>query len=189
VEARSQLAATMSESASASPTEKAMSADPWDAPYFGAPTYFTYLASLPPLPEPVTMPAASTFAAASAVRLAFPFFGAPTYDGFPAFGADSAVSGQADRPLLPADPWDAPYFGAPVYLSYDPTHVPSRPEQPSPARIVEPAGSSPVVAASPPALASAAAATVASPPASGAPAPPPPRQGWLARLFGRSPRT
>ena len=105
----------------------APSADPWDAPYFGAPVYLGYQPSLPPIPEPVTMSAATANAAAVADPIAWPFFGAPIYAGFPAFEAQEssaaalAVASVTAPPQSTSDPWDAPYFGAPVYLGYFPT--------------------------------------------------------------------
>jgi hypothetical protein len=71
--------------------------DPWDMPYFGAATYFSYQAAFwhPEGPES---------------DAAVP--GAPA----------TPTTGSS----LPSDPWDAPYFGGTVYLSYSPA-LPDRP--------------------------------------------------------------
>jgi hypothetical protein len=64
------------------------------------------------------------------------------------------------------DPWDAPYFGAPVYLIYPAFAAPVTVTTPSPAAAV----AAPIATAEPePALVAAAA----------------PARGWLSRLFGR----
>ncbi|HEX9037365.1 MAG TPA: hypothetical protein VF808_10285 [Ktedonobacterales bacterium] len=69
------------------------------------------------------------------------------------------------------DPWDAPYFGGPVYLTYPAFAVAAPPPAVEVSRPVASAPAEPaLVAAPPPAMASAAA---------------PARRGWLARLFGR----
>jgi len=80
------------------------------------------------------------------------------------------------------DPWDAPYFGAPVYFTY-PAFRRAAPgavngavtvraqAEPSPIASVEP----PVVPAPP---------VWQAEPAPTEPAPTPRRRGWLARLFG-----
>jgi hypothetical protein len=77
------------------------------------------------------------------------------------------------------DPWDAPYFGAPIYLAYPAFRAPSSGAVNGVATFRAQAGQ-PVAAPmdSPAALI---------PPAQGielAPAPTPRRRGWLARLFG-----
>jgi hypothetical protein len=64
--------------------------DPWDMPYFGAATYFSYQATLGHAEGPGRD-------------------GAVPADTNPVVGS-----------LLPFDPWDAPYFGGRVYLSYSP---------------------------------------------------------------------
>jgi hypothetical protein len=64
--------------------------DPWDMPYFGAATYFSYQATF-------------GHAEGSGRDRAVP-------------SATNRVVGS----LLPFDPWDAPYFGGRVYLSYSP---------------------------------------------------------------------
>jgi hypothetical protein len=58
------------------------------------------------------------------------------------------------------DPWDAPYFGAPVYLTYPAFIAPAAP-----------AAAATVVAPAPSPVAVAAEVSA--------------RRGWLARLFGR----
>lgn len=69
-------------------------ADPWDAPYFGGPVYFGYRPTL----AAVTDVHAALVARASdnAARV-----------------VETMTAG-----ALPADPWDAPYFGGPVYFGY-----------------------------------------------------------------------
>jgi hypothetical protein len=64
------------------------------------------------------------------------------------------------------DPWDAPYFGAPVYLIY-PAFVAS------------------VTVTAPPPAATGAAAPMASAKPEPAPVAAAPARGWLSRLFGR----
>ncbi len=85
-------------------------ADPWDAPYFGAPIYLTYQPTLSA--TPAGRPANSPSAPAT-------LLGAPHSDALtPTPRSDT-------RTAAPRwDPWDAPYFGAPVYLAYQPTPLP-----------------------------------------------------------------
>ena len=82
-------------------------ADPWDAPYFGGTVYFSYQPTLPALP-----------AVHSAVA---------TYGALPAGAREDGASVAAMGGALLADPWDAPYFGGPVYLGYHPGMLPSTP--------------------------------------------------------------
>lgn len=134
-------------------------ADPWDAPYFGAPIYLTYQPTLAERP------------ARAAVAPFTPTDATPTH-------APSAG--------MRWDPWDAPYFGAPVFLAYQPSSLPkpaTTAAQPT-ARGAEPPGERErelvaVGAASP-------APTTAPAPGdrraySGAT---PWRQTWFGRLFG-----
>jgi hypothetical protein len=98
------------------------SADPWDAPYFGAPTYFAYHADSVPAPSAAVAGGTAPRGPASWER--FPLLGGPIYDRFPPFvrGTDVAhvssdtlaVTGPALEMLHP------PYFGAPVHLTYEP---------------------------------------------------------------------
>jgi hypothetical protein len=64
--------------------------DPWDAPYFGAATYFNYQATLWYAKDPVEPIVTSA--------------------------ASGAPAGSPRR----FDPWDAPYFGGVIYFSYSP---------------------------------------------------------------------
>jgi hypothetical protein len=64
--------------------------DPWDAPYFGAATYFSYQAALWYAENPDEATAAQ------------------------------ATSNPAAGLPLSFEPWDAPYFGEAVYFSYSP---------------------------------------------------------------------
>ncbi len=74
-------------------------ADPWDAPYFGGRTYFHYQPSL--IARAVSGESGTVIGAAVT-------------------DAQRVRSEAASRNL--AYPWDAPYFGAPVYFSYS-SHV------------------------------------------------------------------
>jgi hypothetical protein len=93
------------------------SADPWDAPYFGAPVYLAYRAV-----RPGAVDGASPRITDEWVR--FPFLGGPVYDGFPPFepGAHAAPTGEGTPALTgPAlDTLNPPFFGAPVHLAYEP---------------------------------------------------------------------
>ena len=75
----------------------AVGADPWDAPYFGAPVYFAYAPS----------------------RAS----GAPD-KGSPAVAPDADARGRRANTLASTGPAldtvHPPFFGAPVYLTYDP---------------------------------------------------------------------
>jgi hypothetical protein len=70
------------------------------------------------------------------------------------------------------DPWDAPYFGAPVYLIYPAFAAPVTVTAPPPAAADVGA---PIASAKPEPALVAAASPVAVAPA----------RGWLSRLFGR----
>ena len=83
-------------------------ADPWDAPYFGGQTYFHYQPSL----------------IARAVSGE-----SDTVIGADVAAAQRVLSEAASQ--HPAYPWDAPYFGAPVYFSYSSQVVPRLASAPS----------------------------------------------------------
>lgn len=86
----------------------------------------------------------------------------------------------------PADPWDAPYFGAPVYFRYPdyPVGVANlKASAPTKARVPS-AGASAVPVAEPPPMAVASQGVSPSLEAPTA-TPLPARRGFFARLFGR----
>jgi hypothetical protein len=139
-------------------TATTTSFDPWDMPYFGAATYFSYQAALWHL-------------------------GSPEIDA----AVPAAPATPATASPLPSDPWDAPYFGGPAYFSYSPA-LPDRSVQPAPALLsTDTAASVPSnlqleLAPDVPAADNGAGeqTLVTNDPAS------PPRRGWWARLFSRS---
>ncbi|MGZ3638270.1 MAG: hypothetical protein ACXWQR_22040 [Ktedonobacterales bacterium] len=75
---------------------KVLAADPWDAPYFGGPVYFEYRPA-----RPAVMDAHAAWEAGA------------SDDAARVVEAQMETAG-----ALPADPWDAPYFGGPVYFRY-----------------------------------------------------------------------
>jgi hypothetical protein len=109
--------------------------------------------------------------------------------------SSSAVTALARASVPAADPWDAPYFGGPIYFRYPAFPVavaaltcpaaqldvmpaaPSVAPTPAPDSLISPAPSAPPVAletSGPPAAIPATASIQASTPR---------RRGWLARLF------
>src|SRR5260370_291280 len=152
-------------------------ADPWDAPYFGAPVYLAYRPDVPAAPEPVTHPAGTSPTTSSLQPLNMLYFGGPIYDTFPPFGGAAAPTEAASAPVATGPALDTthlPYFGGPTYTTYDPAVPGFRAE-----REPEP-------------VASSAAGVAASDAAAPAAAPPEKlvvqRRGWFARLFGQRTR-
>ncbi|HEV2239168.1 MAG TPA: hypothetical protein VGR57_21110 [Ktedonobacterales bacterium] len=146
-------------------------ADPWDAPYFGAPVYFTYRASAAPEGH------ATASAGASAPRAAdewarFPLLGGPSYDGFPPFApASSTVDSGALSVTGPAlDTLHPPHFGAPVYLTYEPG-IPRFAREPATPSSAAHGAAAPIPPASQPRTPAGAGRATR-------------RGGWLARLLG-----
>lgn len=145
---------SQSKAAPSIPREGPTAADPWDMPYFGGPTYFHYQPSLLSLHGDE---ASSLLTGAVDAESATP-----------AYTSSYSV-----------DPWDAPYFGGPVYFDYraNPaaltSPLPSLGSSSSAAR--EDARPLAGVAAATPSRAilpeGAASRTV--------------RRNWLARLFGQ----
>lgn len=160
----------MTTTAYPNPATHATTADPWDAPYFGGAVYFQYRASMT-LTTQVLAPAAT-----AKVAEAIP----PT--------------SQPQR-VFATDPWDAPYFGGPIYLRFPafagPTtrDISERAEaalDQSTAEIASPEISQSVAVASPSEPATTSLdAPVAEPEVTGARATQRGRWGWLASLFGR----
>ncbi len=135
-------------------------ADPWDAPYFGAPVYLAYQPTL--APQQATRPAAARVQAPTVASL----------DVATASERRAAPGVRAASQTTQWDPWDAPYFGAPVYLAYraQPLACPSA-EWVAPMAVASLAPGE-----------TADAARVAATPA--APKPRRATPNWLARLFG-----
>jgi hypothetical protein len=155
------------------------SADPWDAPYFGAPVYFSYHPALATTVAAGKAEAAMRALAAHAQWTHFPYFGGPIYDAFPPF-SPSPSSRQAKAGALEAtgptlDTLHPRFFGAPVYLTYEPDLVGFRRDSdltPAPASAL-----APVDTAAPPPI-SAASKTQAHQTTGQ-------RGGWFARIFWR----
>ena len=101
--------------------------------------------------------------------------------------APSASLAVAQGPAAqPADPWDAPYFGAPVYFRYPDYPVgvadlkasaPTRASVPSAGASAVPVAVPPPVTVAPQGVSSSLEAPTANPL--------PARRGFFARLFGR----
>lgn len=103
---------------------RAPSAEPWDAPYFGGPVYFTYR------PWLVTNMAAAMDGVIGRAPgevtqwTRFPHFGGPIYDGYPPFSSATPVPDHmrstfaASGPLL--DALHPRFFGGHCCLTYEP---------------------------------------------------------------------
>jgi hypothetical protein len=178
-----------SSSAVAAPARTSVpAADPWDAPYFGGRVYFSYHPTLYPTLDTSPAPALPSAAIAATSSTA------PTLPE----QAQAQASSRTPSPLS-LDPWDAPYFGGPVYFRYPAfpvavaalaapaAQLDAMPDAPS--GIPTPTPSSPSALPDPPAIQetrgplAATPATPAAPVTASTPAPTPPRRGWLARLF------
>lgn len=121
-------------------------ADPWDAPYFGGRVYLSYQ---PDIAD--TQPAAARVdAAARAAEVAALPRVAPGADAARSPNGKPAASGALAR----FDPWDAPYFGAPVYFGYA-----ASPTRPILAVTASPATGTPATGTPAPAATSGAAAS------------------------------
>jgi hypothetical protein len=165
-----------SSAAVAAPTRASVpAADPWDAPYFGGRVYFSYhptLYTTPHIPPAPALPSADIASSAAAASTA------------PAPAEPVQVRALSQR-LAPLglDPWDAPYFGGPVYFHYPAFPVAAAAQlDETPAA---PAGGllAPSALSASPVAVETAGPPAATPALAGTLAPPPRRRGWLARLF------